>query len=453
MGFTLPQLVLFIGAFALYLVKPSWLMLLWLISEPLLGPFIVLFSGVGDFEEQQMLVWGLWGLYNKLFLLILLVEFFRGHHFSRNIKPLFPSIIILCVYFIFHNIVTHFSPITIFRECLFVFYTILPLMVFLMNPKTWPSIKSVFIVVLLVSFIQLVFIPLNLSGIYAYSGRYIEILNGTTESNMMSGTFTRSNMMADYLAVVYFFVAIDFFMRKSISLNKFCLISLIVIVPLLFAGSKLPIIVTLVNLFLCIFFFYREKLLVVVPTVIAVIGIVWFLSSNSNDEIGTNEGANRIVREISGITNSKTRKSTLDESTFVITSQLLSRYFATSPIVGHGNAYEEDDNAYPIPLMVDLPELKSDATLAFYLVEYGILGLFLFLVFHYRIIKFAAYPIPPKKRKIFVVLVFVFFFLFAITERGLFNRGNFIYLFIYLFGLARFNKENYLSVTKNSLNI
>lgn len=456
MGFTIPQLILFITAFTLYLVKPSWLMLLWLISEPLLGPFIVLFSGVTDFEEQQMLVWGLWGVYNRLFLLILIVEFIRGHKLQRKITYLFPSILCIFTYFIFHNIVTFFSPNTIIREWLYIIYAIVPLLVFLMNKKIWPSLKAVFIVVIIVCTIQLLFIPLNMSGIYAYSGRYIEILNSTIESGMVPGTFTRSNMMADYLAVVYFLITLDYFSRKSISFIQYIIVSTIIIIPLLLAGSKLPIIVTFVNIILCIVCFERNKLPVVFVSMAALIAVFVFLRNNSNEEVSSNEGMNRIVNGIGGFSSSKTRTSAIDESTLVLSSQLLEKYFWSSPLIGHGNAYDEDENAYPIPADSDLSGLNADATLAFYLVEFGIMGLFLFLFFQYSVIKFSAFPLPSKYRKTVVILVFIFFLLFAVTERGLFNRGNFLFLFTYFFGLARFYNEEVnksLNLKKQELSI
>ncbi len=441
MGFTLPQLALFLLAFLIYIMRPSWLFLLWLISEPLLAPFIVLFSGVTDFEEQQMIVWGLWGLYNKLFLLIIIVEFVRGHRFIKSIKPLFLPVICLFIYFVIHNCLTYFYPTTIAKECLSVVYTILPLFLFLLNKKFWPNIKGVYIIVVIVCIVQVAFIPLNLEGIYAYSGRYQEVMKGATEALLMPGTFTRSNMMADYLATVYFFICLDFFSRKKTSLLHFIIVSLLFVIPLLFAGSKTPIFVILINLFLSVLFFYRDKLIPVLLVLVLLSGTIWIILSSGLIKTDSNDGLNRIIEQTSDYTKGKNRKDALDESTFGITSHLIQRYFWSSPIFGHGNAYDDNENAYPNIFSMDTSELKSDATLAFYLIEYGFLGVMLYLFLHFSIIKYSSFPVPRTYRRIIVFLIFVFFSLFALTERGLFNRGNFIFIFIYMFALARLNEE------------
>ena len=442
---TIPLIILLIIAFAIYLVKPSWLMLLWLISEPLLAPFIVLFSGVTDFEEQQAMVWGLWGLYNKLFIVLLFVEiiklFFRPHHFSRKITPLLLPISALFVFIIFHNIVTNFYPFAILRGWLFVFYTVLPLLVFLLNKKMWPNIKALYLTVLIVCLIQLIAIPFNLEGLFAYAGRYAEILKGHTEASMMPGTFTRSNMMADYVAIVYMLITIDYFSRRSISFFQYIIVSAIVWIPLLFAGSKLPIIVTIINIFLCIIVFNRKRLISVLSAFAIIGSITAFLISNRGGSESNIDGLNRIVEGTSDFVKNSKKRDNSDNSTFSISVDLIDRYFFSSPIVGHGNAYDDNERAYLTDSGEDLSDLKSDASLAFYLVEYGLIGLLLFLFYHFKIIKLITFPFPPQQRNNITMLIFTFFVLFAVTERGLFNRGNFIFLFSYFFALARFYEE------------
>lgn len=441
LGFTIPQLILFVAAFALYIVRPSWLMLLWLISEPLLAPFMVIYSGVADYEEQLQLVWGLWGVFNRLFILILLIEIVRGHHLTRKIKPLIAPIVVLCVYLLVHNLITHFNPPTIIREWLFVFYTVLPLFVFLLNKKLWPSLKSMVLVVFIVCIVQIVFIPLNLSGVFAYTGRYMELVQGTTESALVSGTFIRSNSLADYLSIVYLFITIDYFTRKSMSLVQYLVLTLVILIPMTFTGSKLPIIVTFLNVFLCVVIFYRKKLLQVGVTAVLLVGVMTIAMKYSTSHYEENEGLNRIVEGVGSIVDSKSRKSALGESTFGISAELIDRYFWSSPIVGHGNAYDNDDNAYRTTAGLDVPGLVSDAALAFYLVEYGLVGLLLFFYLHYSIIKFSSFPVSKSKQKYVILLIFVFFVLFSVTERGLFNRTNIIFILAYMFGLARYNEE------------
>lgn len=440
LGFTIPQLILFVFAFALYLVKPSWLILLWLISEPLLAPFIVIYSGAVDIEDQLSLVWGMWSVFNRLFILILLFEIIRGHKLTKSIKPILTPVIVLCIYFVLHNLVTVFSPVAIIHNWLFVFYSILPLLVFLLNKEIWPNLKAMFWVVLIVCIIQVVFIPLNLSGVFAYSGRYVELAKETTEASLVAGTFIRSNAMADYLAVVYLFITIDFFVKKNMSFLGFLIVSVIIIIPLLFAGSKMPIIVTIINLILCVLLFYQKKLVEISLMIVLSVIVIGLTVNVSIRFVGENEGLNRIV-EFGNITKTKNHKGALDETTVGISTDLIERHFASSPIVGHGKASDNEDNAYSNSLSLDVPGLISDAALAFYLIEFGLVGLSLFLFFHYSVIKFSTFPFSIRVRKKVVILIFVFFVLFAVTERGLFNRTNLIFIYAYMFGLARINEE------------
>lgn len=449
MEISIPQIVLFLAGLTIYLLKPSWLMLLWLISTPLLGPFIVFFSGVTDFQEQQEMVWGLWGVYNRLFMLIIFFNLFRRYRLVRNIQSILLPTALLLFYLVVHNLITHFYPTTILNETLSVVYTLVPLFVFLIDKKMWPSLKGLFIVAIVICVVQLLFIPLNLQGIFTYSGRYQEILEGGTEALLMSGTFTRSNMMADYLSVIYMFITIDFFSRKSLSIFQFIIVSVIIWIPLLFAGSKMPIVATVVNVFLCFALFNRKKFALVGVVILLFLGLLNFLQSNNSGEVSSIDGVNRVVGEMSAFTQSKSKKGGDDESTFKFSTDLIERYYWDAPLFGHGNAYKNDEYAYYS--ILDTSGLKTDATLAFYLVEYGIIGLCIYLFFQFKLLSFSSFSIPPTIRRQVVLMIFTFFFLFAFTERGLFDKNYFIFIFTYMFGLARYYNEHVRLNSANSI--
>lgn len=442
MGYTFPQIVLMIVGLLVYFVKPSWLMLLWLISTPLLGPFIVLFSGVTDFADQQMLVWNLWGVFNRVFLLIIVIELFKGHKFPKRVTKLVIPVLCLFAYFVIHNFLTHFYLSTIIRNIVYIIYALVPLCVFLLNDKVWPSIKEVYIVVVIVCLVQLVFIPLNLQGFSAYSGKYQELINGGNQTILLSGTFTRSNMMGDYLSIVYLFITIDYFSRKSISVIQYIFVSVIFIIPMLYAGSKVTIAATIINiLFSIISFNFTKKGLPIISIAIILASLFYcFLLTNNIKNVSSNEGLSRFIVEMSDLVQLKKKGST-DDSTLQYSTDLLNKYFASAPLIGHGNYYKEDENAYNSVL--DVSGLKSDATLAFYLVEYGIIGLLLFLWFQYSVIKFATSYLNIRHRNRIARLIFIFFLLFALTERGLFDRSYFIFIFVYIFSLARYYNERH----------
>lgn len=446
MGMTYPEQAFFLFALVLYFVKPSWLMLLWLISEPLLAPIIVLFSGVFDFVDQQKIVWGLWGLYNKLFLLIIIIEIvFRGAKLSFfNIKYMKHPVIILFVFLFFHGIVTHFSFLAITKSYLFVFYTLPPLLVLSLNRNTWPSLNQIFYVTIAIFVIELAWIPLNMQGIFAYSGRYQEILSGSSDSLLIVGSFTRSNMLADYIAIVYFFLTIDYFSRKSISLIVFVVVSVMVFTLLMHAGSRMPMVVTIINIILCVIVFERKHFAIILIGVFVVSGFVGVSSITGSSEQNdmSDAGLDRIVSGLTDFAKSKGKKGQ-DVSTVSLSTELIGKYFYTSPLWGHGNAYNDDDKAYKLSVAIDLSDLKSDATLAFYMVEYGLIGTLLLLYFYWSVIKSTAFYVPLSQRKQIVCLIFLFFVLFSVTERGIFNRNNFTFIYLYMFGLARYYKGSH----------
>ena len=78
-------LLITVFALLIYAIKPSWLMLLWLITVPFLCPFLVLQANIVDFEEVQSFNWHIWGVYNRVFLVIIVYELIvRKARFPRN---------------------------------------------------------------------------------------------------------------------------------------------------------------------------------------------------------------------------------------------------------------------------------------------------------------------------------------------------------------------------------
>ena len=111
-------------------------------------------------------------------------------------------------------------------------------------------------------------------------------------------------------------------------------------------------------------------------------------------------------------------------------------YFYNSPLWGNGlswkgeYAYGDIDGNY-----------KADARLAFVLVEFGIIGLLLFLFYFVKIFN-ATKRIVPITMKKSLLLVFVYFSIFTFTESGFFDLHCIPYLFIYYFSVKRFYNEH-----------
>jgi O-antigen ligase len=317
-------------------------------------------------------------------------------------------------------------------------YTIPPMVVLMLNKKAWPYMKSYYWVVIIIYAIEILWIPLNLMGVYAYPARYQELLAG--ELDMICGTFTRSNMLADFVAFTYFFIVLDYLMRRTLHFWQFLIISIMAFILLFTTGSKLPIVAVVLSIMYCILLFKKDKIGIVFAAILVFAGIIVFLSTNKIEPNSSYEGFNRIVGEMSSFAQSKVKK-TDDESTFGISKELIDNYFWSSPIIGHGNSYKGDDRAYHVNRPgLDLSNFKADATFAYYLVEYGLVGTILYIIFYYNVIKCACSFVPYNRKKI-VLAVFLFYLLFSATEGGLFSISLYTYAYIYLFALTRYYQE------------
>lgn len=431
----LPAYILFFVIILLYFIRPSWVLLLWLITTPLIAPVMVLFTGLNDFQDVQLYVWSIWGIYNRAYLLIILIELFiKGSKLKGNLNVLIVPGAVLALYLTFHNLVTYPNFMSIIGQYIGIIYTIPPMIALMLNKRMWPSIKSIYIVVVVVYLFEILWIPLNANGIYAYATRYQELMQG--ELSLVCGTFTRSNMLADYVAITYFFIMLDYFTRKSTRLIWFVLISVLALVLLFSAGSKLPIVVTVLGFMICIFLFRKEKISLVLASLAGLLGLLFILSTNTKEINTENEGLNRIVGELSSFIQAR-KNGDIDNSTFSISGEVIERYFWNSPIIGNGYSYKYEDVADAYPVSFGKVDLKADATFAYYLAEYGILGTLFFMFFYYNVIKCACYIIPNHRKKI-ILAIFMFFLLFSATEGGLFNRPVYTYVYMFLFAATRY---------------
>ena len=436
------NLLLFIIALLVYIYRPSWLMLLWIVTMPLIAPLLVLRAGINDFDEVQQFLYHLMRTFNRLFVFIILYKVIVNRRtVPKGIIYFVSPFLFLAIFLLFHDIIIQTSIELLYQNMMGALYCITAMILFMIDKETRPKLKSLFVVVLIVLLIQLLWLPLNMNGIFAYVSRYQEILtlNDGGEASMMPGTFARSNVMADYVSIVYLFIFIDYFSRRQIPKWLFILISMCVCVLLVFAGSKLPVVCTIVSFLLCTVLFCKKGVLVAL--IVSVLGFsVFSYLANTQEEVSEYEGFNRIVNGLSDFTKAQ-KSGKEDTSTFSLTGMLIDKYFMESPLWGCGNSYKGNDDAYKVNYPVsDLTTIRADATFAYYLVEFGLIGLLLYLFYYYRIIRYACLLLPPELHRISFV-IFVFFLLFSMTEGGIFINSNYPYIFMYIFGVQRYYEE------------
>lgn len=423
----------------LYFVKPSWIMPIWLITEPIILPIVVFFMGITDAEESELIIWTMFYNFNRAFLFILVYEIIKKRfHPTGNFKSLLSSLLALSVYFVIHNILTHFDLIIIKEHVFSAIYSITPLAVFI-KKESWPKLKYLLCVAIFVIIVQVVWLQLNQNGIFAYIFLYGELAKGVEDVWFMSGTFMRANAMADYISLIYLFITIDFFFRRELSSWLFIIISVLVGYILLTSGSKLPLIVSTVNLFLCMVFFVKNKAVVLIPIIVA-----FCLTSFSGSVLNAVDRDSGIFRIFSGLSSfSKSKSAKSSDTTFEISANLIDQYYWESPIIGCGYSYKGPEKAYPLRFnsAYDLTVLRADATFAYYLTEFGIVGIIFYFIFFIQIVRFVT---PYEIRKHYIlVLLFIFYTLFSITEGGLFNPPYLMYMYVYIYALRRHFEENH----------
>ena len=201
------MLLLFLVALTVWIVRPSWLMLLWLISIPLLAPIMVFGSGINDTEGMLAFLFQIWGVFQRVFIVIVIYQLFiKKRKLSKGLSSFLIPCGLLCLYFIFHNGIRHFDAITLYQNIAGACYYFLPILVMMLDKRVRPNLKAVFGVLVFIIAVQIVMVPLNLEGIVVYTMRYQDEVFLQEELGLVSGTFSQSNALADFLSIMYLFV-------------------------------------------------------------------------------------------------------------------------------------------------------------------------------------------------------------------------------------------------------
>lgn len=431
------SLFLFLIIIACYIVKPEFLMPLWLITTPILAPILVLYAGIADADTTQEVIWSLWTIFNRAFLIIVLYEvLIRKARICLKFVTILLPLLVLCIYIIMHGLVFNFDLGSIYHNLTQVLYVLTLLIVFLLNKKTWPKLSHLLITCCIILIIQLVWIPLNFEGIFAYISRYELYATNSEEAILMPGSFFKSNMLSDFVSFVYLFISIDYFKRGKMPAYQFYTITLIVVFLLVLSGSRMPVVMFVLTLLACAILFKKKKVIFIVGIVgLLFVGLTPFISSATNNDISENEGLNRISKGLTSFYESKKHKGD-DNSTVSLSTSLIDKYFMRSPLIGNGLS-PKGDNAYTA-YGFNLNDFLADARLAYTLVEFGVLGLLLFLFYYYKVIRLSC-SLAGDKSPISMYIIFSFLLLFSITEVGIFYIPNYYYVFAYCFGLKREN--------------
>lgn len=408
----------------------------WLMTIPIITPFLVLFAGITDADGVQEYIWAIWTVFNKAYLIIILYEVvIKKKRIDQKLASFLFPLFILCVFIFLHNLFFDFDFKSLYHNLTQVIYVIPLLLIFLLNERARPKLKHLYYVCFFILIVQVLWLPLNFEGIFAYVSRYELFVLIPEETDLMPGTFFKSNMLADYVSIVYLFICVDYFNRKKIPSIQFYLVSLMVGLLLVLTGSKMPIVLAILTLIASSILFKRKRDFLFIGVFVLLLSGFSLMASDVASDISENEGLNRITEGLSSFYQSEKGSGGDDNSTISLSTSLIDKYYMRSPFFGNGLS-SKGENAY-IANGFRTEDFQADARLAFTLVEYGILGLVLFTFFYYSVISFSCLQAGVGRCALYVI--FGFLFLFSITEVGIFYVPHYYYVFAYCFGLKREN--------------
>lgn len=322
-------------------------------------------------------------------------------------------------------------------------WSVAPIILLLIDKKVRPQRKSLIRFISVFVVVQLLFSVFNMLGFRIY-GEY----SGMFYDSLICGTFTRYNHMANYLATFFFILCYEYFEHRSLRALYFYVLASFMGLLIAFSGSRMTTVLFVFTAF-CFFSMYKSKKTVVLTIIgcttfmsFYVLGNEHFLGQKADEGTG-------LERNMIGIIDFANSDDLSEGSTVALSAYLLLDKF-DSPLLGNGKAYRGKEDFYFIPAGDKIGNFfRTDARLVFMLVEYGIIGLGLFLLLYYSIFK-ACYRYSEERRRCLYVGAFIYFLLFSLTDNGFWDYVQISILYIYVFSVIKGNHfEKDLVLTKH----
>ena len=416
----------------IYYLRPRWLFLYWLIVLPFIKPILCFFTGINDMDEAHNMIFG--GYFMHLNLIVLFDSIIFRRNRVPSLRGLLVTMAILVFYLFFQAMATNGGLQYAYYNIKDVLIAVLPLLILVVNKDTRPDIKELYFLVWVIIILESVAVLLNLYGIRFYVATYQYLL--VYRETMMTGTFLTSQLFGNFMTTLYLYICIDFFSRRKISFTAFAVLSVLSLFCILSSGSKMCFLLSYAALVMATLLYQRKHfLLLLTILLIGYMGVISLQSFNGRD-ISSNEGVNRMVNGLAEFVQRK-QGGYDDNSTFGISEKLLDAYFWETPLFGNGLSSNGNDYSYSINSGInEVNQLKADARLAFVIVDIGLFGLVFYLLFYLKVFKTIAGYLPKKIKKS-LIIVFVYYLLFTITESGFWDAFAYPMVYIYYFAIIR----------------
>ena len=425
------SLLLIVGV-GIYCIKAKYFFLYWLGIQPYILPILYLLFGNSmlPFEEKY-----LQGLYFRfpydfcgLIFILTCVSYVKEKSKNGNVKVFIKPLFFLVLFLTIQNFLIGFRIGSLYANIANVLFTIAPFMLLLIDKTVRPSRDSFIHFIMIFVLIQLLFSVLNYGGFRVYGE-----VTGIFDDSLIAGTFCRYNHMANYLAIFFLVLTYEYYFCKRLNVITYYCMTFLIGLIIVLSGSRMTLIL------LCFtFFFYfslSHKIKVVFLTFfgglllfhVYVIGNETYKGQNADEGTG-------LERNLIGIIDLANSDDLSEGSTLTLSAYLLIDKFH-SPIIGNGRAYRGGDNFYGHPTDTwNEAFFRTDARLAFMLVEYGIVGLFLFFLLYASVFK-GCFLYGSENMKPLYWGAFFYFILFSLTDNGFWDHVVLSVLFIYAFSV------------------
>lgn len=259
---------------------------------------------------------------------------------------------------------------------------------------------------------------------------YEAVLSGDdVMTSIVNGSFIRNNVFIEFLTpLVMLLVYVDYQRHKKVLLR-----SVVVILFLLYETYNTGVRTALVAILpIIIYMFYHLLGFFFKTPKSRILAMLLFgLSMYSLYSFVNNMAANTGVTYTQNATDSSERQtvllSMLNDSDFAENQTTLGLSFIVlstlpeNPLLGPGYLFQ--GNGYGNFINMEEGNV-TDATLAIFICETGLLGLILLLIVYYVILCKMSIP------NLLTLLIFIYLFIISIVDSGVFFMGNMLVLFI-----------------------
>lgn len=245
------------------------------------------------------------------------------------------------------------------------------------------------------------------------------------DSNFMWGTFSNGNIASYFISLSYL-VMMCLYSKDWQPIRKamFVVLTIGVWWCILFSGIRTYLLLLFLATLFVLYVKMRNKTIVIVFSAVAVALALSLFLVDDYEFMASAEKEGGINRQIYGLSRMAHRDSD-DNSTISLTESVLNDYFDPLDVFGKGRLYKQgygrislDDNN------------TTDATLAVYLVEFGVITLLLIII--YIFYQSTIVPRGKNRKKIILgVMLFGYCLISTITDPGIFVSWALLLLAFY----------------------